>query len=60
MNIIVVSGNEFLAHNIIKNIKDIDCAIIMWTSYPKTDLYIEYQNIPDEIKTYNTRNFFTK
>ena len=26
------SGNEFLAHNIIKNINDIDCAIIMWTS----------------------------
>ena len=51
------SGNEFLAHNIIKNIKDIDCAIIMWTSYQKTDLYIESQNIVDEIKTYNTRNF---
>ena len=51
------SGNEFLAHNIIKNINDIDCAIIMWTSYQKTDLYIESQNIANEIKTYNTRNF---
>jgi hypothetical protein len=51
------SGNEFIAHNVIKNLKGIDCAIIMWTSYNKTDLYIESQKIVDEIKTYNTRNF---
>lgn len=53
------SGNEFLAHNIIKNLKDTEykCAIIMWTSYKKIDLYIESQDIIDQIKTYNTRNF---
>lgn len=53
------SGNEFLAHNIIKNLQNTEykCAIIMWTSHSKTDLYIESQNIIDEIKTYDTRNF---
>lgn len=51
------SGNEFISHNIIKNLKDVDCAIIMWTNYNKTDLYIESQATVDEIKTYNTRNF---
>jgi hypothetical protein len=51
------SGNEFLAHNIIKNLHGVDIAIIMWTEYTKTDLYIESQAIVDEIKTYNLRNF---
>lgn len=51
------SGNEFIAHNIIANLKDIDCAIIMWTNYEKTDIYIDSQRIVDEIKTYQTRNF---
>jgi len=51
------SGNEFIAHNVIANLKDVDCAIIMWTNYRKTDIHIESQNIVDEIKTYNTRNF---
>ena len=53
------SGNEYLAHNIVKNLQDIeyDCAIIMWTSHSKTDLFIESQHIVDEIKTYDTRNF---
>lgn len=51
------SGNEYVAHNVIKNLDDVDCAIIMWTNYTKTDLYIESQEIVDEIKTYDTRNF---
>jgi hypothetical protein len=51
------SGNEYVAHNVLKNIDGVDCAIIMWTQYTKTDLYIESQEIVDEIKTYNTRNF---
>tara|TARA_R100000008_G_C3579411_1_gene167429 strand:+ start:137 stop:895 length:759 start_codon:yes stop_codon:yes gene_type:complete len=51
------SGNEFLAHSIIKNLNGVDIAIIMWTEYTKTDLYIESQAIVDEIKTYNLRNF---
>jgi len=51
------SGNEYIAHNVIKNLDDVDCAIIVWTSYPKIDLYIESQDIVDEIKTYESRNF---
>ena len=51
------SGNEYVAHNVLKNIDGVDCAIIVWTHYAKTDLYIESQKIVDEIKTYNTRNF---
>ena len=51
------SGNEFIAQNVIKNIKGIDCAIIVWTSYPKMDFYIESQDIVNEIGSYNTRNF---
>jgi|TARA_B110000444_G_scaffold162453_1_gene151794 hypothetical protein len=51
------SGNEYVAHNVIKNLDGVDCAIIMWTNYTKTDLYIESQEIVDEIKTYDTRNF---
>jgi len=51
------SGNEFIAHSILDHIQDVDCAIIMWTSYDKTDIYIESQKIVDEIKTYDTRNF---
>ena len=41
----------------IKNLDDVDCAIIVWTSYPKIDLYIESQDIVDEIQTYESRNF---
>ena len=51
------SGNEFIAHNVIANLEDVDCAIIVWTNYAKIDLYIESQDIVDEIKTYDTRNF---
>ena len=51
------SGNEYIAHNVIKNLDDVDCAIIVWTSYPKIDLYIESQDIVDEIQTYESRNF---
>lgn len=51
------SGNEYIAHNVIANLHDVDCAIIIWTNYPKIDLYIESQEIVDEIKTYDTRNF---
>ena len=51
------SGNEYIAQNVIKNLHDVDCAIIVWTSYPKMDFYIESQEIVDEIKTYDTRNF---
>lgn len=51
------SGNEFIAQNVIKNIKGINCAIIVWTSHPKMDFYIESQNIVNEIGSYNTRNF---
>lgn len=51
------SGNEFIAKNVIKNLKDVDCAIIMWTGYQKIDFLIESQNIVNEIKTYPTRNF---
>ena len=51
------SGNEYIAQNVIKNLHDVDCAIIVWTSYPKIDFYIESQEIVDEIKTYDTRNF---
>ena len=51
------SGNEFIAHNVIKNLDNIECAIIVWTSFPKIDLYIESQETVDEIKTYDTRNF---
>ena len=51
------SGNEYIAHNVIKNLDDVDCAIIVWTSYPKIDLYIESQDIVEEIQTYESRNF---
>tara|TARA_Y100000592_G_scaffold7255_2_gene10320 strand:- start:859 stop:1518 length:660 start_codon:yes stop_codon:yes gene_type:complete len=51
------SGNEYVAHNVLKNLQDVDCAIIMWTHYTKTDLYIEKQEIVNEIQTYDTRNF---
>jgi hypothetical protein len=51
------SGNEFIAQNVIKNIKGIDCAIVVWTGYPKMDFYIESQEIVDEIGSYPTRNF---
>lgn len=51
------SGNEYIAQNIVKNIKGIDYAIIVWTSYPKMDFYIESQNVINEISTYPTRNF---
>ena len=36
------SGNEFIAHNVIANLEDVDCAIIVWTNYAKIDLYIEF------------------
>ena len=51
------SGNEYIAQNIIKNLRDVDCAIIVWTGYQKMDFHIESQNVVDEIKTYPTRNF---
>ena len=51
------SGNEFIAHNVLANLKDVDCAIIMWTNYAKTDIYVESQEVVDEIKTYKSRNF---
>ena len=53
------AGNEFLTHTIIDAVanNNIDCAIIMWTEFTKTDLYIENQEIVDEITTYNLRNF---
>ena len=49
--------DRYIAHNVIKNLDDVDCAIIVWTSYPKIDLYIESQDIVDEIQTYESRNF---
>ena len=45
------SGNEYIAQNIIKNLRDVDCAIIVWTGYQKMDFHIESQNVVDEIKT---------
>ena len=51
------SGNEFICHSVIENLQGVDCAIVVWTNYLKTDIYVESQKTVDEIKTYPTRNF---
>ena len=30
------SGNEYVAHNVLKNLDGVDCAIIMWTLFSDT------------------------
>ena len=51
------SGNEFLAHNIIKNIKDIDCAIIMGL-LPKNRFVYRIPNIQMKLKHTTQETFY--
>jgi hypothetical protein len=53
------SGNEHIARSVMRAVyeNDVDCLIIIWTSYNKLDVYIEDSDKEQQIKNFPTRNF---
>jgi hypothetical protein len=53
------SGNEHIARSIVRTIyeNDVDCLIVIWTSYNKLDIYVEDADKEQKIRNFPTRNF---